>query len=405
MKKTVRDVDVSGKRVLVRVDFNVPLENGKIVDDARIRAALPTIQYLLKQRARVILLSHLNRPDGFVNEKYRMNIVAERLADLLRMPVIKINNSIGPEVHDAVQQMLPGQVLMLENVRFHPGEVVNDLHFAARLSSFADLFVNDAFASAHRAHASTTGVARFLPAVAGLLMHSELIGLNRIRSSLQPPLVVICGGMRLADKIEFIHYALVSRANILLGGVVANTFLRAKGVRIGQSEVEVEAIGLARDLLAVGGNRLHLPSDVVVADSLAYNAATSVVPVDQIPSTSCIVDIGPRSVSDYIQILSNARTVIWNGPVGISEVPAFARGSIALAKAVSALTNATTIAGGAHTSSVLQQSGESAPVDYLSTGGAAFLAALQGHYLPGIAILEEKVDTASQLSSSERISQ
>jgi phosphoglycerate kinase len=402
MKKTVRDVEVSGKRVLVRTDLNVPIENGRIIDDSRIRAALPTIQYLIRQGARIILMSHLNRPDGFVVEKHRLGPVAERLADYLRVPVIKLNNSIGPQVHETVKNLLPGQVLLLENVRFHPGEVVNDPHFAARLASFADLFVNDAFASAHRAHASTSGIARYLPAVAGLLMESELDGLNRIRSVLHPPWVVVCGGTRLTDKINFIDYAQNSGARVLLGGVVANTFLRAKGILTGQSEVESEVLGLAKDLLARAGSRLILPTDVVTADSLSVSANTKIVPVERILPTHYIVDIGPQTVDKYTRILETARTVIWNGPMGISEHPTYVDGSIALARKITRLSNATTIIGGGHTATVLEQAGSPENVDYLSTGGAAFLGALRGHLLPGVEALEDKLEETRTVQRTER---
>jgi phosphoglycerate kinase len=403
MKRTVREVDVSEKRVLLRVDFNVPVENGQIIDDSRIRAALPTIQYLIDQRARVILLSHLGRPDGFVVEKLRLNPVADRLADLLRMPVYKVNNSIGPEVHDAVKRLAPGQVLLLENVRFHAGELVNDPHLAARLASFADLFVNDAFATAHRTHASTVAIAGFLPAVAGLLMQSELEGLNRIKGAMNAPVAVILGGTHLIDKIRFIDYALGNGALLMLGGTLANTMLRAQGVETGQSVVETEVIGLARELLADAGDRLLLPVDAVIADSISPTARTRTVPISKIPPYTSIVDIGPRTITRYNRILETARTVIWNGPLGISEIAAFSTGSFAIAEKIAGLNSATTIIGGGETIAAMMQSHADRPVDYLSTGGAAFLHALQGGSLPAIDLLEEKIHADASRSHQSRI--
>src|SRR5512133_3414813 len=272
LKKTIKDVDVSEKRVLVRVDFNVPIQDGKIIDDTRIRAALPTIQYLIQHRARVILLTHLGRPDGFVVENLRTNPLAAHLANLLGAPVAKVNNCIGPEVQDAVKAMEPGQVLLLENVRFHPGEMVNDPHFAAQLASNADLFVNDAFATIHRNHASMVAITQYLPAVAGLLVESELEGLHRIKASIHPPIMSLLGGIRMVDKARFIDDQLDRGNRILLGGVLANTFLKAKGISIGQSQIEPNLLGLTREFLAASPRQIDLPSDVIVAENLLPSA-------------------------------------------------------------------------------------------------------------------------------------
>ena len=388
MKKTIRDVDVTNKRVLVRVDYNVPMDRDTILDDTRIRASLPTIRYLVERRAKVIIITHIGRPSGFVVEELRTDQIAARLSNLLRMPVSKVNNCIGPEVHSAVKAMEPGQVLLLENVRFHPGEVVTDMRFAARLASFADIFVNDAFATAHRTQASTVGVARYLPAVAGLLLENELAGLRKVRKMIQPPVVVLLGGARLVDKARFIDDHLERGNPILLGGLLANSFLKAKGVDTGQSQSEIEVLGLARTLLAENPTLLYLPTDVVVADGLSERAKTRVVAVNRIPPAHFIVDIGPETVSRYSQMMDTARTVIWNGPMGVSEILSFSAGTDALARKISGLANAAKIAGGGETIAVLDRLGLAGAVDYLSTGGAAFLDALETGTLPAIDVLE-----------------
>lgn len=394
MKKTLNDVDVTGKRVLVRVDFNVPMDDeiaggdGRVVDDARIRAALPTIRNLIERRAKVILLTHLGRPAGYVLEHLRTDVVAARLADLLRMPVAKVANCIGPEVAAAVRAMQPGQVLFLENVRFHPGEVVNDARFAARLAEVADIFVNDAFASAHRVQASTVGITRYLPSYPGLLMENELEGLRSIRAAIKPPIVVLLGGFRLVDKANYIGHELERDSRILLGGVLANTFLRARGFDVGQSEIEHDVLGIARSLYANNPNHIELPVDVVVTDSAAPGARPRVVPVDSIPPSTCIVDIGPETIHMYGQILEKARTVIWNGPLGAFHGPESMRGTEAIARKVARLTGTVRIVGGGETTAVLDRLGLATSVAYLSTGGAPFLTALEGHPLPAVAALE-----------------
>jgi phosphoglycerate kinase len=397
VKKTIRDIDVAGKRVLVRVDFNVPIEQGHTIDDARIRASIPTIRYLIEHQAKVILLTHLGNPGGYVVEKLRVNMLAEQLADALREPVGKVNNCIGPEVHEAVNHLLPGQVLLLENVRFHPGEMVNDAHFAARLSSFADIFVNDAFATLHRAHASTIGITRYLPTVAGLLVESEMGGVEQLRHQTREPRVILLGGTRLVDKahifddfIEHTQRGTRDQAHrLLIGGVLANTFLRAIGYETGQSVVETEALTLARDLLIDTGHDLWLPVDVVVTDQVANQGRIRVLPVDRVPKDGIIVDIGPQTVERYTSALHKAGTVLWNGPIGITEFPAFAHGTQELAVRIAALPEAITVAGGGETIAILDQLGIASHFNYLSTGGAAFLQALQGRSLPGLNAIQE----------------
>lgn len=390
IKKTIKDVDVSEKRVLVRVDFNVPIQDGKIIDDMRIRAALPTIQYLIQHGSRVILLTHLGRPDGFVVESLRTNPLAAHLANLLGAPVAKVNNCIGPEVQEAVKVMEPGQVLMLENVRFHPGEMVNDPQFAAQLASCAELFVNDAFATIHRNHASMVAITHYLPAVAGLLVESELGGLHRIKASVHPPIMVLLGGIRLVDKARFIDDQLERGNRILLGGGLANTFLKAKGVSIGQSQIEPSLLGLAREFLAGSPHQLDLPVDVVVAEKLSANAPRKTVSVNHIPPTGCIVDIGPETIQRYCKILSSAKVVIWNGPMGAIEYPEFSAGSIAMARKIASLDQAIKIIGGGETLVLLDRVDLAAKMDYVSTGGPSFLAALSNEPLLGIRALQNK---------------
>lgn len=392
MKKSVKDVEVSGKRVLLRVDFNVPMQDGQIADDARIRASLPTIRYLIEQRARVIILSHLGRPNGYVVENLRMNPIAARLADLLRQPVAKVNNCIGPEVVGAVKAMQPGEVLFLENVRFHPGEVVNDTHFAAQLASYIDLMVNDAFSLAHRIQASTVAITRYRPAVAGLLMESELRGLQSIQNKLRPPVVALVGGIRLAEKSHFIDDSLEQNHTILTGGVIANTFLLAKGMEIGQSRVEKQVLGLARGFQTSDTGRIELPTDIVIVDALYEQARRRIVSARHVPQSAYIVDIGAMTIERYGQAMERAGTIIWNGPMGIVGIPAFTKGTEALARKIASLAGPLKIAAGGDTTIAIGQYGLSGNFDYLSTGGAAFLDALGSEALPAVKVLvdEEK---------------
>ena len=389
-KKTIRDVDVPGKRVLVRVDFNVPLdEAGRVTDDTRIRAALPTIEYLRERGARMILASHLGRPKGKVVDSMRLGPVAERLSALLGQPVRKLDAVIGPEVREAVLAMRPGDIVMLENLRFHAEEEANDPTFARQLASLADLFVNDAFGAAHRAHASTEGVAHYLPAVAGLLMAREIDFLSRALQSPERPFVAILGGAKVSDKIGVIDNLLPKVDLLLLGGGMANTFLLAMGHDVGESLVEDDKVDLAKDLLGRGRGKLVLPVDAAIADAFSAEAERQVVSVDQVPAKWRIMDIGPETVVRFTQALQGARTVVWNGPMGVFEFEPFATGTIAVAHAVADLPGATPIVGGGDSVAAVEAAGVADRITHISTGGGASLEFLEGRVLPGVAILQD----------------
>ena len=388
-KKTIRDVDVKGKRVLVRVDFNVPLADGKVADDRRIRAALPTIQYLLDHGAAVILMSHLGRPKGKVVPELRMDPVAERLSQLLGQSVRKLDDCIGPEVEAAVRAMKPGDVILLENTRFHPEERKNDPEFARKLASLADLFVNDAFGTAHRAHASTVGVARYLPAVAGFLMERELRFLGQALESPERPFVALLGGAKISDKIGVIRNLLSKVDALLIGGGMANTFFKAQGYKVGDSLVEDEAIDTAKGLLDEAGDKLILPVDVVIADKVAPDAAVKTIKVGDVPAGWRILDIGPETVEFFKGKLQGARTVVWNGPMGVFEVEPFAKGTFAIAEALAELEGATVIVGGGDSAAAVEKAGVADRITHVSTGGGASLEFLEGKELPGVAALED----------------
>jgi len=388
-KKTVKDINVTGKRVLVRVDFNVPLAEGKVADDTRLRAALPTIQYLLDQGAKVILMSHLGRPKGKVVEELRMDPVAERLSELLGRPVRKLDDCVGDAVKAAVAEMRPGDVILLENTRFHPEERKNDPQFAKKLAELADVFVNDAFGTAHRAHASTVGVAQYLPAVAGLLMEKELNFLGKALESPERPFVALLGGAKISDKIGVIKNLLTRVDALLIGGGMANTFLKAQGYEVGQSLVEDESLGVAKELLERAGEKLALPVDAVVADRFAADAASKAVPVDEVPPDWRILDIGPRTVELFKEKLAEARTVVWNGPLGVFEFPKFAAGTEAIARFLADL-EATTIIGGGDVVAAVRRAGVADRITHVSTGGGAALEFLEGKELPGVAALLDK---------------
>jgi phosphoglycerate kinase len=395
-KATVRDVDVAGKRVLVRVDFNVPLDPaGHITDDTRIRAALPTIRYLLDQGAAVILMSHLGRPDGQVKPSLSLRPVAERLGELLGQPVPLAHDCVGEAVAQMAQALQPGQVLLLENLRFHPEEERNDPAFAAQLAGLGEIYVNDAFGTAHRAHASTEGVAHLLPAYAGLLMERELSFLGAALDNPRRPLVAIIGGAKVSDKIAVLERLITLADAILIGGGMANTFLKAEGLDVGDSLVEDARLDEARRLLAQarGRNvRFALPVDVVVADRFAEDALLRVVSVDNVPGGWRILDIGPETVDVFGDAVGTAWTVIFNGTLGVAEWPAFAVGTNAVIARMVQRTKegATTIIGGGDSAAAVEALGVADQVTHVSTGGGASLEFLEGKTLPGVAALRDK---------------
>ncbi|HPO74074.1 MAG TPA: phosphoglycerate kinase [Armatimonadota bacterium] len=391
-KKTVRDVDVAGKRVLVRVDFNVPQdESGQITDDTRIRAALPTIQYLVDHGARTILVSHLGRPKG-ADDKLRLDPVAARLQELLGRPVQKANDSIGPEVQEQAAKLQDGDVLLLENVRFYKEEEKNDPEFARALASLADLYVNDAFGTAHRAHASTEGVAHLLPGVAGFLMEKEIDYLGRVLESPERPFVAILGGAKVKDKIGVIENLLPKVDALLIGGAMAFTFVKAQGGEIGDTLLDEASLGVATEMLAKAkerGVRLELPVDALAADAIDANAQTRVVPAGEIPAGWKAVDIGPESAKRFAEVIRGAKTVVWNGPMGIFEIDPFAGGTREVARAM-AESQALTVVGGGDSVAALEELGMAGQVSHVSTGGGASLEFLEGKVLPGIAALQDK---------------
>lgn len=393
-KETVRDIDIQGKRVLERVDFNVPLDKGTgaITDDARIRAAVPTIQYLIDRRARVILCSHLGRPDGKVVEKLRLRPAAERLSALLGRPVSMAPDCVGPEVAAMAASLTPGDVMLLENLRFHAEEEANDPGFAKALASLADVYVNDAFGTAHRAHASTEGVAHFLPAVAGLLMEKELDYLGSALENPARPFVAVIGGSKVSDKIGVLENLLNKVDSLLIGGGMANTFLLANGCDVGESLVEADRGPLALEIqanAAAKGVALLLPVDVVVADRFAADAKSQVVVPDAVPAGWRILDVGPKTSAQFAEVVKAAATVVWNGPLGVFEFSAFAAGTLAMARAL-ADSKGVTIVGGGDSAAAVEQSGLSDRITHISTGGGASLELLEGRVLPGVAALADK---------------
>ncbi len=387
-KKTIRDINVAGKRVLVRADLNVPLENGKVSDDTRITESLATVRYLVEKGARVILCSHLGRPKG-VDKSLSLYPVAVRTGELLGNRVTFVPECIGPEVEVATSQLLPGSVAMLENLRFHPEEEKNDPGFAQSLAANADLFVNDAFGAAHRAHASTEGVTHYLPAVAGLLMEKEVRYLSALVANPPRPFAAVVGGAKVSSKIAAIDHLLPKVDILIVGGGMANTFLKASGVSVGTSLVEDDQLDIARRIMASAaerGTKVFLPTDVVVADKFAADAETRVVPVSEVPDGFMILDIGPASLNTFRDALQEAAAVVWNGPMGVFEMEPFARGSFGLANAIAEL-KATTVVGGGETAAVVAQAGVDDRITHVSTGGGASLEMLEGRVLPGVAAL------------------
>ena len=388
-KKTIRDIDVKGKKVLVRVDFNVPLKDGVVGDDTRIRAALPTIQYLLEHGAAVILCSHLGRPKGGPDPKFSLKPVAEYLGKLMGKPVAFAEDCVGPVAEAAAAALKPGQVLVLENTRFYPGEEKNDLELAQKMAKLADVYVNDAFGTAHRAHSSTEGVARYLPAVAGFLMEKEIKYLGAAIEDPKRPFVAILGGAKISDKIGVIKNLLAKADVILIGGGMANTFLAAKGWAMADSLVEADAVATAAELLALGGDKLHLPVDLVIANAFDAAAEKKVIPTGPVPEGWRVLDIGPKTVAQFGKVLEGAGTVVWNGPMGVFEFPAFAEGTYGVAKAVAA-SGAISVIGGGESVAAIQQSGLAEKITHISTGGGASLEMLEGLVLPGLAALQDK---------------
>jgi len=391
--RTVRDLDVVERRVLVRVDFNVPLENGRVIDDTRIRETLPTIRWLIDRRARVILCSHLGRPKGQVREELRLGPVAETLGSLLGRPVHYVRDIVGPAAQEMAGQLQPGEVGLLENLRFDPREEANDPEFARALAELAERYVNDAFGAAHRVHASVVGVARVLPSAAGFLMEREVQALERVLQSTERPFVLVLGGAKISDKIGVIENLLPRSDALLLGGGMANTFLQARGFELGCSLVEEEKVAEARrvlELAALRGVRVELPTDVVVAPSLDQAEARRVVPVDQVPADQAIYDIGPRTVARFAEVIRTAALLVWNGPMGVYEVPAFREGTRGVAEAVAACPGFTLVGGG-DSVAALKELGLADRVGHLSTGGGATLEYLEGRELPGVAVLMEEV--------------
>jgi len=389
-KKTIKDVDVAGKRVLVRADFNVPLDDAReITDDTRIRAALPTIVYLRDKGAKVILCSHLGRPKGKVVDELRLTPVAKRLSQLLDTTVTKTDDCIGSQAESVVAAMQSGDVVLLENLRFHAEETANDTDFARQLAGLAEVYVNDAFGTAHRAHASTAGVAQFLPAVAGFLMERELTFLGGALANPARPFVAILGGAKVSDKIGVIENLLPQVDKLIVGGGMANTFLKAQGLNVGDSLVEDDKLDLAKELLQSAGSKLLLPTDVVIADAFAADAEQQTVSVRSVPAGWRILDVGPESIEAFKEVLSSAKTVVWNGPMGVFEFSRFARGTIAIAEAL-AQTDATTIIGGGDSAAAVQQAGLADAMTHISTGGGASLELLEGKVLPGVDALLDK---------------
>ncbi len=388
-KKTVKDVDLKNKKVLVRVDFNVPLKDGVVGDDTRIQAALPTIKYLLDQNAAVILCSHLGRPKTAADTQYSLKPVAEYLDKLIPQSVKFASDCIGPVAEKAAQDLKPGEVLVLENTRFHPEEKKNDPEMAKQLASLADIFVNDAFGTAHRAHASTVGVADYLPAVAGFLLEKEIKYLGQAVSDPKRPFVAILGGAKISDKIGVIRNLLTKADQILIGGGMANTFFKAQGYPVADSLVEEEALDTARALLETGGKKLRLPVDVVIADAFDAGAEFKVMNMGPIPDGWRILDIGPDTVSNYSKVIAEAGTVVWNGPMGVFEFPNFAKGTFGIANAV-AESGAVSIIGGGESVAAIKQSGLADKITHISTGGGASLEMLEGIELPGLAALQDK---------------
>jgi phosphoglycerate kinase len=388
-KKTIKDLDVSQQRVLVRVDFNVPLKNEQVTDDTRIMGALPTINYLVNKNAALILCSHLGRPKGKFTPELSLKSVAKHLDELIEGKVTFVPDCIGPIVNTAVSQLKSGEILLLENTRFHSGEKANDPEMAKALASIADIFVNDAFGTAHRAHASNVGVTDHLPSVAGFLLEKEINYLGQTISNPDRPFVAILGGAKVSDKIGVIRYLLGKADAVLIGGGMANTFFKAQGYPVGDSLVEDDSLEIASQLLSTGSDKLRLPVDVVIANAFDADADYKTTNMGPIPDGWRILDVGPLTIKNYDKVLSKAGTIVWNGPMGVFEFPNFAQGTYNLAQAV-ANSQAISIIGGGDSVAAINQSGLAKQVTHISTGGGASLEMLEGKVLPGLASLDDQ---------------
>ena len=391
-KKTMKDIDVKGKRVFVRVDFNVPMADGVITDETRIRAAIPTIEYLVEQGAKVILTSHLGRPKGEVKEDMRLTAVGVRLAELMGKPVTKLDESIGQAVEEAVANMQNGGMILLENVRFHAGEEKNDPALAEQFAKLADVYVNDAFGAAHRAHASTEGIAKHIPAVSGFLMQKELDVLGKALSNPERPFTAIIGGAKVKDKIGVIESLLEKVDHLIIGGGLSFTFIKAQGYNIGKSLLEEDKIDLAKSFIEKAkekGVQLHMPVDAVVANEFSKDAETQIVGVDAIPADWMGLDIGPKTAANYAEVIKDSKLIIWNGPMGVFEMDKFANGTKTVADAM-ATTTGYTVIGGGDSAAAVEKFEVADKMDHISTGGGASLELMEGKELPGIVALNDK---------------
>ncbi len=390
--RSLKEAELKGKRVLIRVDFNVPMDkNNDIIDDTKMRAALPTIEYILNQGASLILLSHLGRPKGKPEAKYSLQKIAEHLAEIIGPCVSMASDCLGPDTRKRVEELQPGEVLVLENVRFHPGEEKNDPEFSRQLASLGDLFVNDAFGSAHRAHSSTAGIAEYLPCYAGFLMEKEVEMLEKVLEHPESPRMAILGGAKVSDKLGLIENLLNKMDIILIGGGMANTFLKALGKEIGKSICENDLLEQARQLAEKAAQKqvqLILPEDVVAAGEISADAASVTVSVDEVPDNMMILDIGPRTIEKFTAAIARARTIIWNGPLGVYEYPNFARGTEEITRAL-AKSSAVSVIGGGDSAVAVYNLGLEAQITHISTGGGATLEFLEGIKLPGVKACEE----------------
>lgn len=395
-RQTIRDVDWRKKRAFVREDYNVPLDKKthEVLDDTRIRASIPTLKYLIEQGAAIIIATHLGRPDGKVVEDLRLDPVAKRLSELLGQPVRKFDDCVGPEVEEAVRRLQPGEVVMLENMRFHPEEEENDPAFCRDLATLAHIYVMDAFGTAHRAHASTAGVAEYLPAVAGLLMEKELQFLGEALANPVRPFAAIVGGAKVGSKIGVLDAMLGKVNKLLIGGGMANTFFLAQGINVGDSLVEADNVAVAKSLIAKAASQkveLVLPTDAVIADKFDNDAETRVIDIKAgVPAGWRIMDIGPKTIEAYRAALSSCKTVLWNGPMGVFELSKFAAGTTAMANALAELKGATTVVGGGESVAAVDQLGLADKITHVSTGGGAALEFLEGKELPGVEVIHKK---------------